>query len=340
MPCSKQLSRLLDRRSGRRAFLIGVASMVAAPYLARAQRGPRPAIGFLHSASPESTGSNLQVLREALNKAGLREEENVTIHYRWAESRYDRLPALVAELMDRRVSVLVVMGASDGPIAARQATANVPIVFGIGGDPIAAGLVPSLNPQSGNITGATFFSTPLGPKRLELLREVLPNAKVVGVLVNPHNLNAVPDLRSMETAAPRLGVTLRPLSVTKASDIDPVLAAAAREQVGAVVVMTDALFNSQIDLLVAAATRHALPAVYFLREFVTAGGLMSYGASITDMYRQVGDYAARILNGAKPSDLPVLRPTKFELVINGATAKTLGLAVPASLLALADEVIE
>ena len=203
----------MDRRSGRRAFLVGVASMVAAPYLARAQRGPRPAIGLLHSASPESTASNLQVLREALNKAGLREEENVTIHYRWAENRYDRLPALVAELMDRRVSVLVVMGASDGPRAAKHATANVPIVFGIGGDPIAAGLVPSLNPQSGNITGATFFSTPLGPKRLELLREILPNAKVVGVssvrtISTPH-----PTSGYGNSIAP--GFTLRPLSVTK-----------------------------------------------------------------------------------------------------------------------------
>jgi putative ABC transport system substrate-binding protein len=313
--------------------------MVAAPWLAQAQRGPRPAIGWLHSASPESTAPNLRAFREALNKAGWREEDNVTIHYRWADNRYERFPALVAELVDR-VSVLVVMGASDGPRAAQQGTSNVPIVFGIGGDPIAAGLVASLNQQSGNITGATFFSNPLGPKRLELLREIVPRARTVAVLTNPNNLNARSDLIGMEGAAQSLGFTLHPLRATRATDFDTVLAMAAREQAGALVVMTDALFNSQIDLLVAAAARHALPAVYFLREFVTAGGLMSYGASITDMYRQVGDYAARILNGAKPSDLPVLQPTKFELVINGATARALGLAVPPALLVLADEVIE
>jgi putative tryptophan/tyrosine transport system substrate-binding protein len=335
----KLLSGLLRRRSGRRGFLLGVAGLVEAPYLARAQRDTRPAIGWLHSASPDSTARNLQVFRAALSARGLREEDNVTVHYRWAENRYERLPALVAELVER-VSVLVVMGAADGPRAAKRATASVPIVFGIGSDPIAAGLVGSLNPQSGNITGATFFSSPLGPKRLELLREMLPEARQVGVLANPHNLNAAPDIASMEAAAPRLGFTLRSLSASKPSDLDPAFAAAARDGVGAVVVMTDALFNSQIDLIVATAARHALPASYFLREFVTAGGLMSYGASISDMYRQVGDYAARIVHGVKPSDLPVLQPSKFELAINGATARALGLAVPPALLVLADEVIE
>jgi putative ABC transport system substrate-binding protein len=317
-----------------------VAGAVAAPYLARAQRGARPAIGWLHSASPESTVRNLQAFRAGLNNAGLREEDNVTVHYRWAENQYDRLPALVAELVDKRVSVLVVMGVSVGPRAAKQATTSVPIVFGVGSDPIATGLVTSLNSQSGNVTGATFLSTPLGPKRLELLREILPHAKSVAFLANLHNFTATPDLASMEPAAQRLGFTLHTLHAGKVADIDPAFAMAAREQAGAVVIMTEALFNSQIDLLVAVAARYALPTIYFLREFVTAGGLMSYGASITEMYARVGDYAARIVQGAKPSDLPVLQPTKFELVINRTTAQTLGLTLPPALLALADEVID
>jgi putative ABC transport system substrate-binding protein len=325
---------------GRRSVVSGLASAVLLSGTARAQREARPVVGFLHSASPETANRNLEAFRDALAQAGYREDKNVTILYRWAESRYDRLNDLVAELVDRRVSVLVAMGASDGPRAAKRATTSIPIVFGIGGDPIDAGLVANLNPQSGNVTGSTFFSTPLGPKRLEILRELLGGIRSAELMINPDNVNAKAELSRMSAAARELGLDFSSLNAISVADYDAALGTAAREKIGAIVVMTDALFNNTTEQLVAAAARHAVPTMYFLREFVTAGGLISYGASIINMYRQVGDYVGRILSGARPADLPVVQPTKFELAINISTVKTLGLAVPSSLLALADEVIE
>jgi putative ABC transport system substrate-binding protein len=340
MSPSEQRSRDRSPQLARRGFVVGAASAALLLSPALAEWRARPRVGFLHSASRELTTRNLEVLRTVLDQAGYREGDTVLIHYRWADGRYDRLPALVAELIEQQVDVLVAMGAADGPRAAKRATGSIPIVFGIGSDPVVNGLVSSLNPQRGNVTGVTFLSTPLGPKRLELLRELLPGSKSVAILTNPQNLNISVELDNMRTAAQRLSLNLVQLGATRVEEFDTAFASAAQQRTDAVVVMTDALFNAHIEPLVAAASRHAMPTMYFLKEFVAAGGLVSYGASITAMYRQVGDYIVKILGGARPSDLPVLQPTTFELSINASAAKALGLAIPASLLALADEVLE
>jgi putative tryptophan/tyrosine transport system substrate-binding protein len=265
----------------------------------------------------------------------------VTIEYRWAENQYDRLPALAADLVARQVTMIIACGATIGSVSAKKATSTIPIVFVIGGDPIDAGLVASLNPRSGNVTGATFFGSQLGPKRLELLLELVPGARSVRLLSNPDNsYNVRTERTNVDAAARRLGLQYQVVNARSAGDLEAAFAGLVQERVGALVVSNDALFNNPVERLVALAARYSMPTIYFLREFVAAGGLMSYGASITNAYRQAGSYVGRILGGAKPADLPVLQPTKFELVINGKTAKALGLSVPPALLATADEVIE
>jgi len=307
---------------------------------ARAQGGAMPVIGFMHSAARQPMERNIAAFRQALRAAGYVEGENVAFEFRFAENRYERLPELAADLVRRNVAVIVVGGASDGPLAVKRATSTIPIVFLVGGDPIGVGLVESLNPRSGNVTGVTFYSTPLGPKRLELLHELVPAARSIGLLINPNNLNTRFERLHMDAAARSLGLELHVLSASSDSDFDPAFAALAEKRIGGLVVSTEALFNNRIAQLVGRAANHAVPTVYFLRDFVAAGGLASYGASITGAFRQAGDYVGRILKGAPPAELPVLQPTKFELALNLATARSLGVAVPATLLALADEVIE
>jgi putative ABC transport system substrate-binding protein len=317
--------------------LLGSAGIL--PSLAARAQPAMPMIGFLHSASPGPAAGNIAVFRRSLREAGYVEGENLAIEYRFAESQYDRFPALVADLVDRRVSVIVAAGASDGPLAVKRATTTIPIVFMIGGDPIHVGLVTSLNPRAGNLTGATFFSTPLGPKRLELLHELVPQARSIALLSNPDNLNTRSEPAIMEAAARNLGLQFHVVRASSDSHFEAAFASLVRERIGALIVSTDALYNSRIEHLVALASGHGVPTMYFLREFVAAGGLVSYGASITDMYRQVGQYVGKILKGTRPAELPILQPTRFELVINRSTARSLGLDVPPTLFALADEVI-
>jgi putative ABC transport system substrate-binding protein len=325
----------------RRDLIVLFGAAAGWPRAARGQPKTIPVIGFLHSGSPEGAKGSLAAFREGLRQAGYVEGQSVTIEYRWAENQYDRLPALAAELVARRVAVIATGGVTIGPVAAKNATSTIPIVFTAGGDPIDAGLVASLNPRSGNITGATFIGTQLGPKRLELLLEMVPTAKSIGLLSNPGNLHNIRnELVKVDAAARMLGMQFHVVNAGSESDLETAFATLVQERVGALVVANDALFNNRIETLVALASRHAIPTIYFLREFVAAGGLMSYGASITNAYRQTGYYVGRILKGAKPSELPVLQPTKFELVINVKTAKALSLTVPQTLLTLADEVIE
>jgi ABC-type uncharacterized transport system substrate-binding protein len=319
-------------------MLCGAASLPS--LTARAQQPTTmPVIGFLHSASPGPAVENVAAFRQALRDVGYVEGRNLAIEYRWAQSRYEQLPALAADLVARQASVIVVGGASQGPLAVKRATETIPIVFAIGGDPVSVGLVASLNPRAGNVTGATFFSSPLGPKRLELLHELVPNTATVAMLVNPDNVNARSEETAIFAAARALGLDLQVVHASSEAQLEAAFAMLVQQRIGGLIISTDALFNSRIEQLVKLASRHAIPTIYFLRQFVTAGGLVSYGASITDMFRQVGDYTGKILKGARPSELPVLQPTRFELVINRATAANLGLVVPPPLLALADEVI-
>jgi len=325
----------------RRDFIVLFGTAATWPRSARAQPKAIPVIGFLHSGSAQGAANNVEVLRQTLRETGYVEGQNVTIEYRWAENQYDRLPALAADLVARQVTMIMTCGATIGSVSAKKATSTIPIVFVVGGDPIDAGLVASLNPRSGNVTGATFFGSQLGPKRLELLLELVPGAKSVRLLSNPDNsYNVRTERTNVDAAARRLGLQYQVVNARTTGDLEAAFAGLVQERVGALVVSNDALFNNPVEPLVALAARYSIPTIYFLREFVAAGGLMSYGASITNAYRQAGSYVARILRGAKPADLPVLQPTKFELVINMKTARALGLAVPPTLLTLADEVFE
>jgi putative ABC transport system substrate-binding protein len=297
-----------------------------------------PVIGYLHSASPEPYSSMMAAFRHGLAEAGYVDGQNVTIDYRWAEGQFDRLPALAAELVAHRPAVLVAGGGDVSAVAAKAATTTVPIVFTIGADPVKSGLVASLNRPSGNLTGVTFFTITLGPKRLEMLRELQPKAGKIAVLVNPKSLT--PAAKEVQEAARALGQSVHVLDAASEGELDTAFRSLAQERDDALIVVSNPLFTSRREQIVTLANYQRIPAIYPLREYVTSGGLVSYGASIKDAYRQSGVYAGRLLKGAKPGDLPVMQPTKFELVINLKTAKALGIAVPPTLLARADEVIE
>jgi ABC-type uncharacterized transport system substrate-binding protein len=325
----------------RREFitLLGGAT-VAWPLAARAQQSAMPVIGYLSSFPAEINPKFTQAFRQGLNDGGFFEGRNVTIDYRWdEEGRYDRLPKMAADLVVRRVSVLF---ASPIPaaLAAKAATATIPIVFAIGSDPVQTGLVDSLNRPGGNVTGATFLSVELGAKRLELLRDLVPKIVSIALLVNPNNPNAAVQTKEMQAATSALGLQLNVVNAASQNEFDNAFATLSRERTDALVVSADPFFFSHRDQLAALALRHSMPAIYYAREFAVAGGLISYASSFADSFRQAATYVGRILKGEKPADLPVLQPTKFELVINLKTAKTLGLEIPAPLLALADEMIE
>jgi putative ABC transport system substrate-binding protein len=326
----------------RREFitLLGGAA-VAWPLTARAQQPAMPVVGFLDLTSPQTSVDQLRAFRQGLKDTGYIEGENVTIEQRWAEGRFDRLPALAAELVRRRVAVIATSGGSAAAFAAKAATATIPIVFMAGEDPVKLGLVASLARPGGNLTGVNLVISELTAKRLGLLHELVPRASRVAVLVNPANTaNAETTLRDVEPAARDMGLQIQILKASTSGEIEAAFANFVRERPDALFVGNDAFLTSRRVQLVHLATRHAIPTTYTVRDFAEVGGLMSYGVNITDALRQVGIYAGRILKDAKPADLPVVQSSKFELVINAVTARMLGLDVPATLLARADEVIE
>jgi putative ABC transport system substrate-binding protein len=320
----------------RREFIALLGGVATWPLAARAQQSVMPVVGFLRSTSLADATHLVTGFRQGLKEAGFVEGQNVAVEYRSAEGQNDRLPTLVADLIRRQVAVIV--GNSMAALAAKAATTTVPIVFGIGEDPVKYGLVDVFNRPGGNITGVVFFAA-LASKRLELLRQLVPKATTIAVLVSP-DPDTEAERREVEAAAQATGQQVIVLYVSSDRDIDAAFATIIQRGAGALLSLGGAFFNSHRERLVALAARHALPVTYPWREATVAGGLMSYGTSITDAYRQVGIYVGRILKGEKPGDLPVVQPTKFELVINLATAKALGLDVPPTLLAIADEVIE
>ena len=324
----------------RRDFISLLGGAVAAWPLAAPAQQAMPTIGFLSSRSPGESAALVAAFRQGLNEAGFVEGRNLAIAFRWAEGHYERLPALATELVGLHVWAIVATGGTPPALAAKAATAAIPIVFSAVTDPVSVGLVASFNRPGGNITGMSLFSSAIEAKRLEVLHEMVPKATVVGMLVNPNNPNAEADAKATEAAARALKLELHVIEVRSEQDIEGAFATLVQNGVAAFVVSADALFNMRRDQIAALAVRHALPAIYQFRDFVEAGGLMSYGASITDNYRKAGFYTGRILKGEKPADLPVEQPTKFELIINLKTAKALGLTVPDKLLALADEAIE
>jgi putative ABC transport system substrate-binding protein len=326
----------------RREFITLLGGAAAAwPVIARAQQPAMPVIGWLSAVSPGSVDMSRRAFRQGLKDAGYVEGENVTIENRWAEGEADRLPALAAELVRRQVAVIAAPSGPDAAFAAKAATRTIPIVFLVGEDPVALGLVASLARPGGHLTGVNFFVTELAAKRLELLRELMPAASRIAVLVNPANAaSTASTLRDVEPAARAMGLQVRIFNADSNREIDAAFATLVHERPDALLVAQTPLFLSRRLQLAHLATRHAIPAVYALRDYADVGGLISYGASLTDAVRQMGVYCGRILKGANPADLPVVQSTKFELVINAQAARTLGVEVPPMLLARADEVIE
>ena len=325
----------------RRRFISLLGGAAIWPLAARAQQAALPVIGFLNPTSPDTYADRLRGFRQGLKDTGYVEGENVAIEYRWAENQLDRLPALAAELVRRRVAVIATSGGPAVAFAAKAATTTIPIVFIVADDPVRLGLVASLARPGGNLTGINFLNADLTAKRLELLRELVPGASRVAVLVRPTTGSGIEaPLRDMDLAARAMGLQIQVVNASNSREIDAAFENFARERPDALFVSPDPFFRSRRMQLTHLATRHAIPATYALRDYAEAGGLMSYGAGLTDAYRQIGTYAGRILKGAKPADLPVVQSSKFELVINHQTARMLGLTVPPSLLAVADEVIE
>jgi putative tryptophan/tyrosine transport system substrate-binding protein len=323
----------------RRAFITFLGGAAAWPIAARAQQPAIPVIGFLNGATPEGYALYAAAFRQGLKEAGYVEGQNATIEYRWAEGHYDRLPALAAALVARKVAVIAATS-TPAAQAAKAATATVPIVFTTGGDPIKLGLVASLNRPGGNVTGVSNLIGELGSKRLGLLRELVPSITLIATLINPNFPDAENELRDVEAAARALGLQHIVLRASSEREIDTAFATMAQQSGGALDVNVDPFFLARRDQIVALAARHAIPAIYPVRDFAVAGGLMSYGTDFADSYRQAGIYTGRVIRGEKPADLPVQRSTKFEFVINFKTAKALSLAVPNSMQLLADEQIE
>jgi putative ABC transport system substrate-binding protein len=326
-------------RLKRRDFITLLGGAVTWPLMARAQR-PMPVVGFLNGASPTELASRVAAFRDGLKEKGYVEGQSVAIEYRWGLGQYERLPGMAADLARHRVAVIAATGGVPSVRAAKAATSEIPIVFTMGGDPVAFGLVDSLNRPGSNVTGITLISGEIVSKRIALLRDLLPGARTLSVLMNSTTPASEAEAAVAERAAQTIGWQVKVLKVDKGSDFDAAFRPLARERVDALVVATDPIFESQRDRIVALAAQYAVPAIYALREYAVAGGLMSYGASISDVYRQAGVYTGRILKGEKAADLPVMQASKFELLINLKTAKTLGITVPPALLALADEVIE
>jgi putative ABC transport system substrate-binding protein len=325
----------------RRALLALLGGAAAAwPLAARAQQPALPVIGFLHPSSPEASANRLRAFRQGLKDVGFVEGENVAIEYGWGDNQFDRLPALAAELVRRRVAVIVSPGGPAGALAAKAATAAIPILFVVGEDPVGLGLVASLARPGGNLTGINFFSVEVAAKRLELLRELVPGATRIAALIDPNAGNAESTARDVATAARAMGLQVQVLNPNSSHAIDTIFAGFARERPDALFVGSGPFLLDRRVQLALLAAHHSLPATYQDRLGPEAGGLMSYGASLADAYRHVGVYAGRILKGAKPGDLPVVQSTKIELVINVQAARVIGLTVPPSLLARADEVIE
>ena len=323
----------------RREFVTLLGGGAVWPLAARAQQPAMPVVGFLGSTSPDLYAHLVRAYREGLGDVGYVEGRNVAIEFRWAESQYERLPALAADLVGRRVNVITA-AAFPAAVAAKAATTTIPIVFSIGVDPVELGLVASLNRPGGNATGVTNLNQELTPKQLEVLRELIPTATVMAALINPTNPNAEAHTRDLHAAARTLGLRLHSLHASSERDLDPVFERLVQLRAEGLVIGSDAFFVSRSKQLGALTLSRAVPAIYQFREFVAGGGLLSYGSSIPDAYRQVGVYTGRILRGEKPADLPVQQSTKVELFINLKTAKALGIEVPATLLARANEVIE
>jgi putative tryptophan/tyrosine transport system substrate-binding protein len=324
----------------RREFITLVGGAAAWPLAAGAQQGPLPVIGFLNGQSSRTWVPMVAAFNRGLTEAGYIEGHNVVIEYRWAEGQPDRLPALAAELVQRPVFVIVATGGNNSAIAAKAATSTIPIVFTSNDDPRKYGLVASLNRPGGNVTGVSWFSAELGPKRLALLHDLVPTATTVALLLNPNNAETARQPAELQDAARALGLQLVILHASSVGDFEDAFARIVENQIGALVVAADSFLASRREQITTLAARHAVPSVYVNREMAGAGGLMSYGNSLADGYRRAGIYTARVLKGEKPADLPVDQATKFELIINLKTAKALRLEIPEKLLALADEVIE
>ena len=319
------------------AFVAGTA--VAWPFATRAQ-STMPVIGFMHTASPDRFPHLVPAFRKGLSEVGYVEGQNVKIEYRWAEGHYERLPELAADLIARQVNVLAATGGDESGLAAKSVASTTPIVFQMGSDPVRLGLVASLNRPGGRITGSTLLTTELAPKRLELLHELIPKATSVAMLVNPTDPSAELQARELQEAARAVGMQAHVLRASKDTDIEPAFTSIIEHSDNALIVQTDPFFTSRRDRLVSLANQHSIPAMYGFREFAEVGGLISYGAELGDVFRHTGIYAGRILQGEEPANLPILQPTKFDLVINLKTAKALGITVPLTLQVAADEVIE